>query len=243
MTDQRQRAIGTALVFGAQEVIGQVVVDALSALGTHVLACDSVGLTASFVDQKDPRAVKHDLRGPIEKLFERCEDVVGPIEALICVPPPVEQILVADMPPEMLRRVVEDELVVPALLMAGAARRMSARRFGRIVTFCSMSAKTGVHTRVAPFAAAKGGLLAYVRVMAAEYAKTGVTVNAVATALFEPQVERLPPEERAELAKGVPVGRFGRPAEAAAAALYLCSDDAGFVTGETLNLSGGRFMD
>jgi len=118
-----------------------------------------------------------------------------------------------------------------------------AKGCGRIVVFCSMSGKTGVHTNVAPFAAAKGGLLAYLRVMAAELAAAGVTVNAVATSLFESQVASLAPDERQELTRGIPVRRFGRADEAAHAALFLASRNAAFITGETLNLSGGRFMD
>jgi NAD(P)-dependent dehydrogenase (short-subunit alcohol dehydrogenase family) len=60
---------------------------------------------------------------------------------------------------------------------------------------------------------------------------------------MQPQVEHLSDKERAEIARGIPVGRFGQPREAAHAALFLASEDAGYITGETMNLSGGRFMD
>jgi NAD(P)-dependent dehydrogenase (short-subunit alcohol dehydrogenase family) len=142
-----------------------------------------------------------------------------------------------------LRRIVEDELCVPALLMQEAGRRMARRGNGRIISLFSMSAKTGVHTKVGPFAAAKGGVLAYSRVMAAELAPTGVTVNAIATSLFEPQVAILEYAEREALAKAIPVRRFGKVSEASHAVLFLASDQAAFITGETMNLSGGRFMD
>jgi NAD(P)-dependent dehydrogenase (short-subunit alcohol dehydrogenase family) len=120
---------------------------------------------------------------------------------------------------------------------------MVARGRGRLISFASMSGKTGVHPGVGPYAAAKGGLITFSRVLAAELAPTGVTVNCIAMALMEPQVAVLTEEHRREVLKGVPVGRFGRSEEAAAAVLYLASDNAGYVTGETLNLSGGRFMD
>jgi 3-oxoacyl-[acyl-carrier protein] reductase len=120
---------------------------------------------------------------------------------------------------------------------------MAKRGRGRIIVFASMSGKTGPHHNVGPFAAAKGGLLAFVRVLAAELAEHGVTVNGIATALFEPQVAAMTEEKRAALRRGIPVGRFGRPDEAAHAVLFLASGKAGFVTGECLNLSGGRFMD
>jgi len=68
-------------------------------------------------------------------------------------------------------------------------------------------------------------------------------VNCIATALFDVQIAAMSEEHQKEVAKGVPVGRFGRSEEAAHAVLYLASKDAGYVTGETLNLSGGRLMD
>jgi len=142
-----------------------------------------------------------------------------------------------------LRDVIEQDLVQVVLFMQEAARRMVKRQRGRIIVFASMSGKTGAHHNVSPFAAAKGGLLAFVRAMAAEIAPSGVTVNAIATALFEPQVAAMSEEKRAGLKTGIPVGRFGRPEEAAQAVLYLASQNAGYVTGECLNLSGGRFMD
>ena len=71
----------------------------------------------------------------------------------------------------------------------------------------------------------------------------GVTVNVIANALMQPQVEHLSDAERADVVRGIPVGRFGQPREAAHAVLFLASDDAGYITGETMNLSGGRFMD
>ena len=177
------------------------------------------------------------------KFLDECESQLGGLDVLVVSAPPVRNKPVLEMTPDELRSVVEADLVFPALLMQEAARRMGARGYGRIIAFSSMSAKTGVHHNVAPYAAAKGGLLAFMRVLAAEMAETGVTVNAIATALFEPQVAAMPEEKKARLKAGIPVGRFGRSSEAAHAVLYLSSPQAGFVTGECMNLSGGRFMD
>ena len=142
---------------------------------------------------------------------------------------------------ERVKRVIDDELTNPVLTILEAARRMVPRGRGRIISFCSMSGKTGTHKHVAPFAAAKGGLIAFSRALATDLAPTGVTVNAIATALFDVQVAAL--ADKSEVEKGIPVGRVGRSEEAAHAVLYLASERAGYVTGETLNLSGGRFMD
>src|SRR5690606_35306324 len=96
---------------------------------------------------------------------------------------------------------------------------------------------------VAPYAAAKGGLIAFSRSLAADIAGYGVTVNVIATALFDVQVAVLDEEEKKEIAKGIPVGRPGHSEVAAHAVVYLASRLGAFVTGDTLNLSGVRFMD
>ncbi len=215
-----------AVVVGAGHGVGPEVVEALRAAGARVVTDEAVAADsdpAAFLD-----AVTKDLGG---------------IDLLVLSAPPVKNKPVLDMTAEEMRSVAEAEMVVPALLMQEAARRMVAAGYGRIVVFASMSAKTGVHHNVAPYAAAKGGLLAFARVLAAETAEHGVTVNAIATALFEPQVKTMSEEKRAGLLKAIPVGRFGRSDEAAHAVLFLASRRAGFVTGECLNLSGGRFMD
>lgn len=242
----------TAVVYGAASEIGFAVVTGFLDEGNSVVAVDYVDFphnlraraeantNLSLISCDGVPDAAYDFGG----LLDRCETVASaPLRTLVCVAPPVGQVKVLDFTAEDMRQIVDLELVVPALLMQEAGRRMAAAGEGQIIVFCSMSAKTGVHTLVAPFAAAKGGLLAYMRTMAAELAPNGVTVNAIATSLFEPQVAVLPNEERAHLTMGIPARRFGRPREAAAAAVYLASADAAFITGETLNLSGGRFMD
>ena len=222
-----------AVVLGAGYGVGPVVVAALCAAGAHVVA-DAAGIAdAQYIAES----------GKAGEFFDRCVDHLGGIDVLVVSSRPVKNKPVLEMTPDEMRSVAEAEMVVPALQMQDAARRMVAAGYGRIIVFASMSAKTGVHHNVAPYAAAKGGLLAFARVLAAETAEHGVTVNGIATALFEPQVKTMTEEKRAGLKKAIPVGRFGRSEEAAHAVLFLASRDAGFVTGECLNLSGGRFMD
>ena len=222
-----------ALVLGAAHGVGPEVVAALCAGGARV-AADVAGLDGVLhvPENADPTA-----------MLEGAASLLGGLDVLVISARPVKNKPVLDMTPDEMRSVAEAELVIPALLMQEAARRMVGAGYGRIIVFASMSAKTGVHHNVAPYAAAKGGLLAFARVLAAETAEHGVTVNAIATALFEPQVKTMTEEKRAGLKKAIPVGRFGRSEEAAHAVLFLASRDAGFVTGECLNLSGGRFMD
>lgn len=212
------------LVVDAAHGVGPDVADAAEAAGAAVLRRDPAGA--------EPGA-----------WFDALEAAEGPIDTLILAAPPVSNKPVLDMTADEMRRIAEGEMVGPALVMQAAARRMAARGFGRIVVFASMSAKTGLHHHVAPHAAAKAGLLAFMRVLAAETAGSGVTANGIATALFEPQTARMTEEKRTRLLREVPVGRFGRSAEAAHTVLFLLAPDAGYITGETVNMSGGRFMD
>jgi 3-oxoacyl-[acyl-carrier protein] reductase len=231
-------------IVGGSENVGPAVVEAFLAAGARVVSGEAgsdrpANLPPSTI------VVPVDLakRESVAAFLDKCESELGGLDVLVMSPKPVKVAKVLEIAPEEIRRVVGQELVDVVLCIQEAARRMVARRSGRIISFASMSGKTGVHPGVGPYAASKGGLITFSRVLAAELAPTGVTVNCICTALFEPQVAVLPEDHRREVLKGVPVGRFGRSVEAAHAVLYLASQDAGYVTGETLNLSGGRFMD
>lgn len=181
--------------------------------------------------------------GGVAGFFDACEQALGGLAVVVMMAPPVKTGAALDIPDDEYRAVINMELVSPILCIREAARRLAARGHGRIISFVSMSGKTGVHKHVAPFAAAKGGLITFSRVLAAELAHTGVTVNVVATSLFDVQVAKKTPAELAEMVKGIPVGRVGHSSEAAHAALFLASRQSGYITGETLSMSGGRFMD
>lgn len=230
-------------IVGGSEGVGPAVVRAFLARGAKVASGEAGGRPANL--PAEARIIPLDLgrRDSVIAFLDRCEAELGGLDVLVMSARPVKVGKLLDTPPEEIRRVVEQELTDVLICIQEAARRMAARRNGRIISFASMSGKTGVHTGVAPYAAAKGGLITFSRSLAAELAPTGVTVNCIATALFDVQVAVLPEDHRREVVKGVPVGRFGRSEEAAHAVLYLASRDAGYVTGETLNLSGGRFMD
>lgn len=179
----------------------------------------------------------------VSTFFETCESELGNVDVLVMMAEPVKTGAALDASAERYREVIDKELYGPILCIKEAARRMKARGMGRIISFSSMSGKTGVHRNVGPYAAAKGGLIAFSRSLAADIAPFGVTVNVIATSLFDVQVAVMNEEERKEIAKGIPVGRPGHSEEAAHAVVYLASRLGAFTTGETLNLSGGRFMD
>jgi 3-oxoacyl-[acyl-carrier protein] reductase len=120
---------------------------------------------------------------------------------------------------------------------------MRAQRYGRIVTVASMAGRTALPQSTSPYTAGKAAVLGLTRQLALEVAADGVTVNAVAPGVvLSPRVRRRGTEVLERLAAEVPVGRLGLPEEVAAAVCFLAGPDAGYVTGATLDVNGGRFI-
>ncbi len=124
---------------------------------------------------------------------------------------------------------------------AGAIMREA--KWGRIVNLASFAGQQGGVNGGAHYAASKAGIIVLTKVVAAELADSGVTVNAVAPAAVEgPVFDALPVERREAIAASIPVGRAGRPEEVAATVAFLASERAAFITGTTIDVNGGLFM-
>lgn len=133
-------------------------------------------------------------------------------------------------------------LGVVAVTHAFLAQMIERGRGGRIVNVASDAGRVG-SSGEAVYAGAKGGVIAFTKSLARETARHGITANAVCpgptdTPLFRAQPERL----REALAKAVPMGRIGKPDDVAAAIAFFCSEQAGYVTGQVLSVSGGLTM-
>ncbi len=231
-------------VVGGRLGTGPHVVRGFLTRGAHVMVAD-IGAAATAVSPQvagaNYQTVDLQQSNAIEQFLDAAQGDSERLDVLVLMAPPVKTAAVFDIEEAEYRRVIEAELLQPIAWLRAAAQRMVRQRQGRLISFCSMSGKTGVHPHVTPYAAAKGGLIAFSRSLASEIAPYGVTSNMIATALFDVQVAATKGAD--EAVKGIPVGRVGRSLEAAHAALFLASRNAGYVTGETLNLSGGRFMD
>jgi NAD(P)-dependent dehydrogenase (short-subunit alcohol dehydrogenase family) len=112
---------------------------------------------------------------------------------------------------------------------------MCDRGFGRVITISSGAGITGLRIGVSPYAAGKGGAIAFMRHLAAENARDGVTANSLALGLMQP--ENSGPVDA--LAKQIPVGRTGTPDDVGHACVYLASNEASWITGQTIHLDGG----
>ena len=120
---------------------------------------------------------------------------------------------------------------------------MRGRGFGRIVNISSINGQAGQIGQT-NYAAAKAGMLGFTKALAQEGASRGVTVNAVAPGYVETEMVRAVPANVLEqIVARIPVGRLGQPEEIARAVLFLVADESGFITGSTLSINGGQYMD
>jgi len=119
---------------------------------------------------------------------------------------------------------------------------MIGRGYGRIVNIGSINGQAGQYGQV-NYAAAKSGIHGFTKALAQEGAKAGVTVNAIAPGYIDTDmVAAVPQDVLAKIIAKIPVGRLGHAEEIARAVAFLCSEDAGFVTGSTMSINGGQHM-
>jgi len=147
---------------------------------------------------------------------------------------------VMDYPEDTWDRVIAVHLKGTFLCCKGVLHVMKARKSGKIVNIASTAGKEG-NANMAPYAAAKAGIIGLTKTLGKEMASYNIYVNCVSPALIETDMAReMTPEQRALLTSKIPIGRLGRPEEVAAVVKFLVSEEASFVTGQCYDISGGR---
>jgi 3-oxoacyl-[acyl-carrier protein] reductase len=237
----------TALVTGASGGIGGAIAAALHAQGASValsgtrreqldqLAASLGGrthvVTANLADAKS-----------VERLAKDAEAALGSLDILVNNAGLTRDGLVMRMKDEDWATVLDVNLTAAFRLSRAAVRGMMKRRFGRIINITSIVGVTGNPGQV-NYAASKAGLIGMSKSLAQEVASRGITVNCIAPGFItSAMTDALNDEQKTRLLAGIPAGRMGEPGEIAAAAVYLASNEAAYVTGQTLHVNGGMAM-
>lgn len=237
----------TALVTGATGGIGGAIARALHAQGA------AVGLSGTRRDALEALAgdlgerahvLPANLADPAapDALIAAAEAAMGGLAILVNNAGLTRDGLALRMKDEDWDTVLAVDLSAAFRLSRAALKGMLRRRAGRIISIGSIVGATG-NPGQANYAAAKAGLVGMSKALAQEVAARGITVNVIAPGFIAtPMTEALTDEQKAKLAERIPLGRLGQPADIAAAAAYLASDEAGWVTGAVLHVNGGMAM-
>ena len=237
----------TALVTGATGGIGGAIARALHQQGA------TVALSGTRRDVLD--RLSGELEGrthvlpcnlgnkdEVEALVPKCEEVMGQLDILVANAGINKDNLLVQLRDEDWDEVVAINLTATFRLARAALRGMMRRRFGRIIGIGSVVGITG-NPGQGNYTATKAGMIGMIKSIAAEYAKRGVTANCIAPGLIATAMtDKLNDKPREAILGRVPAGRLGGGADVAAAAVYLASEEAAYVTGQTLHVNGGMAM-
>jgi len=239
-----------ALVTGASRGIGEAIAHRLAAEGAIVLAAarstSLLNRVVADITKSGGRArvLELDVSDPssIEAAMKSALEEFGQIDVLVNNAGIAEDNLILRMSREAWDRVLMTNLTGAFLLIQAVVKSMVRRRYGRIVNVTSVVGLMG-NAGQANYAAAKAGLVGLTRSVARELGSRNVTCNAVAPGFIATAMtDRMTEQAREALSGQIPLQRLGTPDDVAGAVAFLASEDAAYVTGAVLNVSGGLYM-
>jgi 3-oxoacyl-[acyl-carrier protein] reductase len=237
----------TALVTGATGGLGGTIAKALQRQGA------TVALSGTRREVLDKIAAEigervHVLpcnladKNEVEALVPKAEETMGQLDILVANAGITRDNLFVQLKDEDWDQVIDVNLTATFRLARAAVRGMMRRRFGRVIGITSVVGVTG-NPGQGNYAASKAGMIGMIKSVAAEYARRGVTANCVAPGFIStPMTDKLNKKQREAILGRVPAGRLGTSEDVAAAVVYLASNEANYMTGQTLHVNGGMAM-
>jgi 3-oxoacyl-[acyl-carrier protein] reductase len=241
----------TALVTGGSRGIGRSIALALAEHGVKV-AVNYAGSEAAAQETvariaelgSEGIAIRGDVGNTeqAESLVKEVLNAWGRIDIVVNNAGITRDNLIMRMKEEEFDQVIETNLKGVFNCLKAATRPMMKQRYGRIINISSVVGVTG-NPGQANYSAAKAGVIGLTKAAARELSSRGITVNCIAPGFIDTDMTReLSEEVRSELEKGIPLARLGRPEEIAMATVFLASEGAAYMTGQTLHVDGGMYM-
>ncbi len=239
-----------AIVTGASRGIGKAIAERLAKDGFFVVgtATSDAGASAITIYLEEAglsgvgRVLNVAEAGTIEKFVDEVSEEFGAPAALVNNAGITRDNLLMRMKDEEWDDIIRTNLTSIFRISKACMRGMMKARHGRIVNITSVVGSTG-NAGQTNYAAAKAGIIGFTKSLAKEVGSRGITVNSVAPGFIDTDMTRgLSDELRQSLLGNIPLGRLGSAEEIAGAVSFLCSVDAGYVTGETLHVNGGMYM-
>jgi 3-oxoacyl-[acyl-carrier protein] reductase len=237
----------TALITGATGGIGGAIVRAFHQQGATVaLSATRREVLEQLAGSLGSRA--HVLpcnladKDAVEQLVPKCEELMGQLDIVVSNAGITKDNLLIQLRDEDWDQVIAINLTAMFRLTRAAVRGMARRRFGRIIAISSVVGVTG-NPGQSNYSASKAGMIGMMKSVAAEYARRGVTANAIAPGFIaSTMTDKLNDKQRDAILARVPAARPGSATDVAAAAVYLASEEAGYVCGQTIHVNGGMAM-
>ena len=234
----------TAFVTGSTRGIGRSIAETLHAAGANVAVVgrskESADAVASAIGDR-ARGFACDITdsASLRRAITACETSLGPIDILVNNAGITRDNLLIRLTEQDWGDVIAANLTAAFVSTQAVIKGMMKRRYGRIVNVASIVGITG-NKGQANYAASKAGLIGFTKSVAKEYAGRGVLVNCVAPGFIDTDMTAaLPEAARSALLEAIPLGRLGSPVDVAGAILFLASDLAAYVTGQTVIVDGG----
>ncbi|MDR3511346.1 MAG: 3-oxoacyl-[acyl-carrier-protein] reductase [Caulobacteraceae bacterium] len=237
----------TCLVTGATGGIGGDIARGLHAQGAHVVAsgtrADALeGLAAALGERVTTIACNLGDAAAVDALIGQAEAATGQVDVVVANAGVTRDGLLVRMKDEDWETVLKVNLEAYFRLSRAALRGMMKRRWGRIIGITSVVGVIG-NPGQANYAASKAGMIGFSKSLAQEVAARNITVNCIAPGFIaSPMTDALNEQQKQVILSRIPAGRLGSGGDVAAACVYLASDEAAYVTGQTLHVNGGMAM-